>query len=104
MAIVLNAAKLLATGHASTGLRDAGDPTLPDLFALAVDKVNTSGMDDAGMALAERPFNLLLATRLQFFEDRKRFPIDEEVIDRPMFATGETRSGTTLMHTLMSVD
>ena len=28
----------------------------------------------------------------------------DEVIDRPMFATGEPRSGTTLMHALLSVD
>jgi hypothetical protein len=104
MVRTLNAEKLLATAQASTGLIDWGDPTLPERFALAVDKVNTSGMDDDGMALAERHFNLLLATRLQFFEDAKRYPIGDEVIDRPMFATGETRSGTTLMHTLMSVD
>jgi hypothetical protein len=104
MVTSLDAAKLLATAQASTGLRDWGDPTLPERFALAVDKVNTSGMDDVGMSIAERHFNLLLATRLQFFEDPKRFPIGDEVIERPMFATGETRSGTTLMHTLMASD
>lgn len=100
----LHAGKLLSIARASTGLSDWGDDTLPERFALAVDKVNSSGMNEAGMALAERHFHLLLATRLQFFEDRKRFPISEQVIDRPMFATGETRSGTTLMHALMSVD
>jgi hypothetical protein len=30
--------------------------------------------------------------------------VADEVIERPMFVTGEPRSGTTLMHALMSVD
>jgi hypothetical protein len=39
-----------------------------------------------------------------FFGDRTKYRIADEVIERPMFATGEPRSGTTLMHALMSVD
>jgi hypothetical protein len=46
----------------------------------------------------------MLTDRLKFFNDRKIYPLADEVIDRPMFATGEPRSGTTLMHALMSVD
>jgi hypothetical protein len=46
----------------------------------------------------------LLTSRLQFFEDRKRYPIAAEKIIRPVFATGEPRSGTTLLHALLSVD
>ena len=45
-----------------------------------------------------------LTSRLEFFEDRNRYPIADEVIERPMFVTGEPRTGTTLMHALMSVD
>jgi hypothetical protein len=40
---------------------------------------------------------------LQFFEDRRRYPIAAETIVRPVFATGEPRSGTTLLHALLSV-
>jgi hypothetical protein len=46
----------------------------------------------------------LLTSRLEFLEDRNRYPIADEVIAAPMFVTGEPRSGTTLMHALMSVD
>ena len=46
----------------------------------------------------------LLTSRLEFIEDRNRYPIGDEVIEAPMFVTGEPRSGTTLMHALMSVD
>ena len=46
----------------------------------------------------------LLTSRLEFIEDRNRYPIADEVIEAPMFVTGEPRSGTTLMHALMSVD
>jgi hypothetical protein len=41
---------------------------------------------------------------LELFEDRKRYPIGQERIERPLFATGEARSGTTLLHALLAVD
>lgn len=53
---------------------------------------------------AAKNIHWLLTDRLKVFEGFKRFALAEEVIDRPMFATGEPRSGTTLMHALMSVD
>jgi hypothetical protein len=46
----------------------------------------------------------LLTSRLQVFEDFKRYPIAEEQIERPVFATGEGRAGTTFLHALLSVD
>jgi len=104
MAGKLDAGALLAEAETATGLTDWGDPTLPERFALAVDQINASGMDADGMAIAADLCGTMLTTRLNFFEDRKRYPVDAEVIDRPMFATGEPRSGTTLMHALMSVD
>ena len=61
-------------------------------------------MDAHGRRQAEEVCHWLLTSRLEFFEDRNRYPIAEEVIERPMFVTGEPRSGTTLMHALMSVD
>jgi hypothetical protein len=61
-------------------------------------------MDAAGQQQAAAVCHGLLTTRLELFEDRRRYPVSAEVIERPMFATGEPRSGTTLMHALMSVD
>jgi hypothetical protein len=46
----------------------------------------------------------LLTSRLRFFEDRKRYSIGDEKIERPLFATGEPRSGTTLLHALLAQD
>jgi hypothetical protein len=100
----LNAADLLAHAEAATGLHDYGDPTLPERFAIAVEHLNGLGLDDDGRQKAADVCHWLLTTRLEFFEDRKRYPVAEQVVTRPMFVTGEPRSGTTLMHALMAVD
>ncbi len=100
----LDAAQLLARARAETGLSDWGDPTFEERLGLAVNHINTIPMEAAGRKAAAVNINWLLTDRLKFFEDRKRYPLAEEVIERPMFATGEPRSGTTLMHALMSVD
>lgn len=100
----MDADEILAAAQAETGLRDYGDPTLPERFAVAVDHLNGLGMDADGVFEAEQVCRWLLTSRLEFIEDRNRYPIGDEVIEAPMFVTGEPRSGTTLMHALMSVD
>jgi hypothetical protein len=100
----LDADALLAAAAAETGLADYGDPTLPERFAVAVGHLNSLGMDGTGVAAAAQACRWLLTSRLEFIEDRNRYPIVDEVIAAPMFVTGEPRSGTTLMHALMSVD
>lgn len=102
--MTLDAATMLARAQAETRLSDYGDPTLPERFAAAVDLLNNQGMDADGCRRAAEVCHWLLTTRLEFFADRNRYPIADEVIERPMFVTGEPRSGTTLMHALMSVD
>ena len=104
MSGALNATEMLSRAQESTGLTDYGDDTLPQRFATAVDLLNGTGMDAAGRRQAEDVCHWLLTSRLEFFEDRNRYPVADEVIERPMFVTGEPRSGTTLMHALMSVD
>lgn len=100
----LDAAAMMARAEEETGLHDFGDPTLAQRFATAVEYLNDLGMDSDGCAEAADVCHWLLTTRLELFEDRNRYPIADELIDRPMFVTGEPRSGTTLMHALMSVD
>uniref|UniRef100_UPI0024B8B2E6 sulfotransferase n=1 Tax=Mycolicibacterium poriferae TaxID=39694 RepID=UPI0024B8B2E6 len=100
----LHAEQMLARAETETGLSDYGDPTLPQRFGLVVDHLDTLAMDEAGCRRAEDVCHGLLTSRLQFFEDRNRYPVAREVIQAPMFVTGEPRSGTTLMHALMSVD
>jgi hypothetical protein len=100
----LDPGALLDRAKAETGLSDWGDDSFEDRFGLAVKHINSIPMDVVGRGAAADNIHWLLTDRLKFFEDRKRYPLGDEVIDRPMFATGEPRSGTTLMHALMSVD
>jgi Sulfotransferase family len=101
---VLDADALLARAEATTGCRDYGDETLPARFALAVAYLQGQRMDASGQRAAAAVCSWLLSSRLQLIEDRKRHPIAAETIERPLFATGEPRSGTTLLHALLSVD
>jgi hypothetical protein len=100
----LDAAELLGGAQTETGLHDYGDPTLPERFTVAIEHLNGLGMDADGIREAAQVCRWLLTSRLEFIQDRNRYPIGDEVIDAPMFVTGEPRSGTTLMHALMSVD
>jgi len=100
----LDADAILAEARARTGLSDFGDDSLPERFRLAVDSIKAAGMDAAGERAGIENCLWLLTSRLEFFEDRKRYPIGEEQITGPVFATGEPRCGTTLLHALLSVD
>jgi Sulfotransferase family len=101
---ILDADALLAQAEAETGLSDYGDDTLRDRFGKAVAYLESVGMDEHGQRAAANVCLWLLTSRLQFFQDFKRYPIGDEKIERPLFATGEPRSGTTLLHALLSVD
>ena len=101
---ILDGEALLRGAEAETGLADYGDPTLPDRFRLVAAHLQAAGLDAEGRRAAQRTCHEQLAARLRFFEDRKRHPIADEVIERPIFATGEPRSGTTLLHALLSLD
>jgi hypothetical protein len=100
----LDAGELLRAAQAETGFSDYGDPTLPQRFEVAVEHLNGLGLNTAGALQASKVCHWLLTSRLEFMADRERYPIGDEVIEGPMFVTGEPRSGTTLMHALMSVD
>ncbi len=95
---------LLESAIEATGLEDFGDDTLPERVGLVVDECNRSGLDTEGEAAAAATIDDLLTSRLQFFEDRKRHPLGDEVIAGPVFVTGEPRSGTTLLHALLAAD
>jgi hypothetical protein len=103
-AAILDADRLLAAAEVATGLHDWGDNTLPARFRVAVGQIVQVGMDEAGQRAAAGVCHWLLTSRLQFFDDRKRYPLERERIERPLIATGEPRGGTTLLHALLSVD
>ncbi len=101
---VIEAGRLLAAAEAATGLSDWGDPTFIERFGLAVDLINSARMDKAGENAAMTNCHWLLTDRLRFFDDHRRYDLHTETIERPLFVTGEPRSGTTLLHALLSVD
>jgi Sulfotransferase family len=101
---LLDATALLTRATDETALHDWGDATLPQRFGRAVEHLNGIDMDTRGREQAAAVCHWLLTDRLRFFDDRKRYSVAAEIIERPMFATGEPRSGTTLMHALMAVD
>ena len=87
----LVAGDLLARAKAETGLSDWGDDSFEERFGLAIKHINSIPMDDAGRLAADKNCLWHLTDRLKFMGDRKLYPLGEEVIDRPMFATGEPR-------------
>jgi hypothetical protein len=101
---VLDPTVLLERAERETGLSDYGDETLPARLSVTVEAIRNNGVGPQGERRAAEVIHWLLTSRLQFFEDRKRHPIAAERIVRPVVATGEPRSGTTLLHALLSVD
>ncbi len=101
---LLQADTLLEKAKAQTGFSDVGDETLVTRLRLVVDYINSFSLDAAGQEAARDVCLWLLTSRLQFIEDRTRYPIAAEKIERPLFATGEPRSGTTLLHALLATD
>lgn len=101
---ILDADLLIADARDATGFTDFADDTLPGRVASVVDKLNSAGLGDTGSRAAASTIAGLLTSRLQFVADRARLPLAAERITAPLFATGEPRSGTTLLHALLAED
>lgn len=101
---ILDCDYLLSQAEAATGLNDYGDDTFKARFKLTAQHLQSLNMDEAGQRAGASVCLGFLASRLQFFADFKRYPIAEEKIEKPLFATGNGRGGTTLLHALLSVD
>lgn len=104
MADPLDATALLAAAESATGLCDWGDPTFTQRFARAVELIRGANMNAEGERIAAMNIHWLLSDRLRFFDDHLKYGLDKELIARPLVVTGEPRSGTTLLHALLSVD
>lgn len=100
----LHADSLLAAAESQAGLRDWGDPSFRERFSRAVELLRGAGMDAAGQRCAAATAHGLLTDRLRFFDDHRRYGLGREAIEQPLVVTGEPRSGTTLLHALLSVD
>jgi hypothetical protein len=103
-AAALSVDALFEHAERETGLSDYGDDSLAERVEIVLDAVRESSLDAAGEAAAASTIHGLLTARLAFFDDRRRWPLDDERIVRPLIATGEPRSGTTLLHALLAED
>jgi Sulfotransferase family len=101
---LLDAAVCLTRAQKATGLSDFGDDSLPERFEVLVKHIQAAGLDSAGRQAAIDTIHWHLTSRLSFFDDHKRHRMGEEKIVRPIIATGEPRSGTTLLHALLAQD
>ena len=100
----LDSGALIAQAQESAGLSDFGDDSLPARVALVVDRLNSAALDETGSRAAAFTIGNLLASRLHFIADHRSLPLAAEQITAPLFATGEPRSGTTLLHALLAED
>jgi hypothetical protein len=103
-----DSAGLMDMAAKATGLDDFGDPRLQ----VPLDALVNSYRRDAWPKMTEgaRAYavsNLVdnLANRLKVVADRKRYPeIAKVEVKSPMIVIGPPRSGSTLLHTLLSLD
>ena len=89
-----------------TGCTSAADAGLHSRVARIVERLNQLGVrSQQACAAAENQLRALLVTRLLLERDRRRIEaIAAEVIERPIFVIGFSRTGTSLLHSLLAQD
>jgi putative membrane protein len=97
---------ILDAARSQTRLENFGDPPLLEPLRLLLKSANTEARLNLMGRLATRHDTIrLLSNRLRMEEDRKNNPgIAQEVIRRPIIITGLPRTGTTLLHNLLTLD
>jgi hypothetical protein len=104
--ISLDERSLLDAACRETGLEDFGGDEFREPLRLILRGLETEArLTLLGRLVARRDLLGLLVNRLRLAEDRKRHPgIAEQRITRPLFIIGLPRTGTTLLHHLLSQD
>lgn len=99
---------LMDIARERTGLDDFGDPARRaalDVFVSSLQAESWQRMSPKPKAHAVDHIAHLLALRLKLFADRKQYSdIARQKISRPFIVVGPPRSGSTLVHTLLSLD
>lgn len=99
---------LVALSTVRTGLNDFGDPArrIPlEAFVSSLQRESWQGMTQPARDLVVEYIVHLLSTRLKLASDRKTYPeISRQEVCRPFIVVGPPRSGSTLLHTLLSLD
>ena len=99
---------LMALASTQAGLSDFGDPALRvplEAYVTSLRNDCWEGMTPFAHRQAVDFIIHHLGTRLKLVNDRKNYPeISAQKIRRPMIIVGPPRSGSTLLHTLLSLD
>lgn len=104
--VSLDERELLEAACRETGLDDFGGDEFREPLRLVLHGLETEArLTLVGRLVARHDLLGLLTNRLRLAEDRKRHPgIADQRIGRPVFIIGLPRTGTTLLHHLISQD
>ena len=96
--------KLLDKAEAATGLSDWGDLQFVEGLTVLRDSVaKESQTGKAGLEIFEDMATGILIKRLKVIDDRTRYPeISQEEIQCPLIVVGLPRTGTTILHALLT--
>ncbi len=102
----IDADALLEEARQRTGLSDFGGDTWREGYGVFVDALNDEAqLNVVGRILARDDLLNWLENRLQITEAYKQHPeIDEERVEAPLFITGLPRTGTSILHEVLSQD
>ena len=104
--VPLDENSLLATARANTGLDDFGEDGWIDHFRVLIRAIEDEAqLNFMGRILTRSDLVQFLETRLNVQDHYRRFPeIEEEVIHEPVMILGHGRTGTTILHEVLSAD
>ena len=104
--VALNAEGLLEKATAQTGLSDFGDDSYREPYNILLQSLQDEAcLNTQGVILMQRTILRLLANRLLTEEAFTAYPeMAETPIERPLYILGFPRTGTTLLHNLLSCD
>ncbi len=102
----VNADKIFARAQKNTGLSDFGDPWFETPMRILIDSLDKeAGLHTIGRLAAPQQITASMEKRLQLIDWFKQHPEEEqEQITAPIFIVGPPRTGTTILHQLMSQD
>jgi hypothetical protein len=102
----MHSEQLLDAAATATGLADFGDPSFRDGLEVLIESIAAEAeVNDIGALTAEALLTQTLTTRLQVIDWWRTHPeLDEEEVTAPVFIVGVSRSGTTALSHLLSLD
>ncbi len=104
--VPLDENSLLAEARSNTGLQDFGDDGWIEHFRVLIRAIEEEAqLNFMGRILTRAEFVQFLEVRLRIQDYYTRFPeIDDEVIFEPVMLLGHGRTGTTILHEVLSCD